>query len=581
MDIFADFAARVAATLKTLYPEASEELIARAVVEPPRDPGHGDLSSNAAMVVAKPLGKNPREIATALAEHFKADPDVTSVEVAGPGFLNFRLAEPVWHRVLKSIDTLGGAYGQADIGAGEKVNVEYVSANPTGPMHVGHTRGAVFGDALASLLDYVGYDVSREFYTNDAGGQVDVLAQSAFLRYREALGETIEIPKGLYPGDYLKPVAASLVAEFGDALLSQSEAEWLPLVKERVLAAMMELIRSDLAELGVKHEVFFSERTLHGPEGDIAKTLNWLRDEGLVYQGKLDPPKGQVDEDWEDREQTLFRAKDFGDDVDRALLKSDGSYTYFAADIAYHRNKYLRGFKHMIIVLGADHSGYVKRLQAAVKAVSGGEGDIDVKIMQLVRLMRAGEPVTMSKRSGDFIRLSDLVEEVGADATRFMLLYRRNEQAMDFDFALVKEHTRDNPVFYVQYAHARTCSVFRTAESELPALNLDAEHLAAAPLELLVSPADIELIKVVAQWPRTVTAAALAHEPHRIAFYLYEVAAAFHAFWAKGKDDKTLRFVNPEDLKLSLARLALVGAVRQVLVNGLTVLGVSAPQELS
>ena len=581
MDIFADFAARVAAALKTLHPEVSDELIARAVVEPPRDPGYGDLSSNAAMVVAKPLGKSPRDVAAALAEHFKADPDVTSVEVAGPGFLNFRLAEPVWHRVLKSVDTLGEAYGKSDLGRGEKVNVEYVSANPTGPMHVGHTRGAVFGDALASLLAYVGYDVTREYYINDAGGQVDVLAQSAFLRYREALGESIEIPRGLYPGDYLKPVGASLADEFGDKLLAMAEAEWLPLVKNHVLDAMMDLIRADLASLGVRQEVFFSERTLHGKGGDIDSTLDWLRSQGLVYQGRLDRPKGTSDEDWEDREQTLFRAKDFGDDTDRALVKSDGSYTYFAADIAYHRNKYLRGFKHMINVLGADHSGYVKRLQAAVKAVSGGEGEIDVKIMQLVRLMRAGEPVTMSKRSGDFIRLSDLVEEVGSDATRFMLLYRRNEQAMDFDFALVKEHTRDNPVFYVQYAHARTCSVLRMAESELPALSLNREHLAAAPLELLVSPGDLELIKVVAQWPRTVTAAALAHEPHRIAFYLYELAAAFHAFWAKGKDDKTLRFVNPEDLKLTLARLALVGAVRQVLVNGLTVLGVSAPQELS
>jgi arginyl-tRNA synthetase len=581
MDIFADFAARVAAALKTLYPEASPELIARAVVEPPRDAGHGDLSSNAAMVVAKPLGKNPREVAAALVEHFKADPDVTSVEVAGPGFVNFRLAEPVWHRVLKSIDLLGEAYGKSDLGHGAKVNVEYVSANPTGPMHVGHTRGAVFGDALASLLAYVGYDVTREYYINDAGGQVDVLAQSAFLRYREALGETIEIPKGFYPGDYLIPVGEQLANEFAGQLRWKPEAEWLPIVKERVLAAMLELIKTDLANLGVKHDVFFSERTLHGQGGDIDLTLEWLREQGLVYQGKLDPPKGQVDEDWEAREQTLFRAKDFGDDTDRALVKSDGSYTYFAADIAYHRNKYLRGFTDMINVLGADHSGYVKRLQAAVKAVSGGEAAIDVKIMQLVRLMRNGEPFTMSKRSGDFIRLADLVEEVGADATRFMLLFRRNEQAMDFDFALVKEQSRDNPVFYVQYAHARTCSIFRTAESELPALDLSPAELSAAPLELLVSPADIELIKAVAQWPRAVTAAALAHEPHRVAFYLHELAAAFHSFWAKGKEDKTLRFVNPEDLKLTMARLALVGAVRQVLVNGLTVLGVSAPDELS
>jgi arginyl-tRNA synthetase len=581
MDIFADFAARVAAALKTLYPEASDDLIARAVVEPPRDAGHGDLSSNAAMIVAKPLGKNPREVAAALAEQFKADPDVETVEVAGPGFLNFRLDEPAWHRVLKSVDVLGEAYGKVDLGKGAKVNVEYVSANPTGPMHVGHTRGAVFGDALASLLAYVGYDVTREYYINDAGGQVDVLAQSAFLRYREALGETIEIPPGLYPGDYLKPVGEQLADAYGRDLLGMPETEWMPKVKELTLKMMLDLIKTDLAGLGVEQDVFFSERTLHGQGGDIDLTVQWLRDQGLVYQGRLDRPKGAPDEDWEDREQTLFRAKDFGDDVDRPLVKSDGSYTYFAADIAYHRNKYLRGFKHMINVFGADHSGYVSRLKAAVKAVSGGEAEVDVKIMQLVRLLKNGEPFKMSKRSGDFVRLSDVVEEVGADATRFMLLYRRNEQAMDFDFALVKEHTRDNPVFYVQYAHARTCSVFRTAESELPGLELSRDELSRAPLELLVSPADLELIKVVAQWPRTVSAAALAHEPHRIAFYLYELAAAFHAFWAKGKDDRTLRFVNPEDLKLTAARLALVSAVRQVLVNGLTVLGVSAPDELS
>jgi arginyl-tRNA synthetase len=582
MDIFADFAARVAVALRTLHPEVSDELIARAVVEPPRDASHGDLSSNAAMVVAKPLGRNPREIATALAQAFATDPDVASVEVAGPGFINFRLATPVWHRVLKSVGELGTAYGQAQIGKGQKVNVEYVSANPTGPMHVGHTRGAVFGDALASLLDYVGYDVTREYYINDAGGQVDVLAQSAFLRYREALGEVIDIPKGLYPGDYLKPVGQALATEFGNSLLSKPEAEWLPLVKDRTLAAMLDLIRSDLADLGVKHDLFFSERTLHGAGGDIEKTLAWLREQGLIYEGQLERPKGiSEDDDWEDREQTLFRARDFGDDTDRALVKSDGSYTYFAADIAYHRNKYLRGYTQMINVLGADHSGYVKRLQAAVKAVSGGEASMDVKIMQLVRLLKNGEPFKMSKRSGDLVLLSDVVEEVGRDATRFMLLYRRNEQSMDFDFALVKEQTRDNPVFYVQYAHARACSIFRTAASDMPGLDLSSAALAAAPLELLNSDADLELIRTLAQWPRSVASAALAHEPHRIAFALYDVAAAFHGFWAKGKDDRTLRFVNPEDPKLTQARLALVSAVRQVLVNGLTVLGVSAPEELS
>jgi len=581
MDIFADFAARVAAALKSLYPEASDALIARAVVEPPRDPAHGDLSSNAAMVIAKPLGKNPRDVATALAAAFQSDPDVASAEVAGPGFLNFRLNAPIWHRVLHSIAVRGEGFGKADLGHGDKVNVEYVSANPTGPMHVGHTRGAVFGDALASLLAYVGYDVTREYYINDAGGQVDILARSAFLRYREALGEKIEIPAGYYPGDYLKPAGEALARKYGRDLLGAPETDWLPKVKDLTLAMMLDLIKADLAQLGVKHEVFFSERTLHGQGGDIDMTLEWLRQQGLVYQGRLDRPKGAADDDWEDREQTLFRATDFGDDVDRPLIKSDGSYTYFAADIAYHRNKVLRGFRHMINVFGADHSGYVTRLKAAVKAVSHGEADLDVKVMQLVRLLKNGEPFKMSKRSGDLVLLSDVVEEVGRDATRFMLLYRRNEQAMDFDFALVKEQTRDNPVFYVQYAHARTHSVFRTAATEVPALDASPKAPLDAPLELLSTAADLELIRVLAQWPRTVAASALAHEPHRIAFYLYELAAAFHAFWAKGKDDKTLRFVNPQDLRLTAARLALVSSVRQVLVNGLTVLGVSAPNELS
>ncbi len=581
MDIYADFAGRVAAALTRLYPDVASELVARAVVEPPRDPAHGELSSNAAMVVAKSLGKPPRDVATALARELQADSDVVSADVAGPGFINLRLADPVWQRVLKSVADEGADYGRADIGKGEKVNVEYVSANPTGPMHVGHTRGAVFGDALASLLAYVGYDVTREYYINDAGGQVDVLARSAFLRYREVLGEEIEIPSGYYPGDYLVPVGEALVAAYGGALLQMPEAEWLPKVKGLTLQMMLELIKDDLAELGVAHDVFFSERELHGQGGDIDLTLDWLRGQGLVYQGRLDRPKGAPDEDWEDREQTLFRATSYGDDVDRPLVKSDGSYTYFAADIAYHRNKYLRGFRQMINVLGADHSGYVSRLKAAVKAVSDNQADMDVKIMQLVRLMKNGEPFKMSKRSGDLVLLSDVVAEVGRDATRFMLLYRRNEQAMDFDFALVKEQTRDNPVFYVQYAHARTHSVFRTAETEVPGVDFGSAALARAPLELLSTAADLELIRALAQWPRTVAAAALAHEPHRIAFYLYELAAAFHAFWAKGKEDKALRFVNPQDLRLTAARLALVSAVRQVLVNGLTVLGVSAPDELS
>ncbi|MDF2799963.1 MAG: arginine--tRNA ligase [Devosia sp.] len=588
MDVFALFAARVADALASLYPDLAPELLARIVVEPPRDPAHGDLSTNAAMIVAKPMGKNPREVANAIVEHFKADTDVNSVEVAGPGFINFRLAPAIWFQVLRSVAELGPDFGRSTLGKGEKVNIEYVSANPTGPMHVGHTRGAVFGDTLASLMAYSGFEVTREYYINDAGSQINTLASStllryreALLRYREALGETIEIPSGFYPGDYLLPVGQALAAEFGPKLLAMPEAEALAIVKDRVLVAMLELIRADLAKLNIHHDVFFSEKTLHGQGGDIDTTLDWLREQGMVYQGRLEAPKGKTPEDWEDREQTLFRATDWGDDVDRALVKSDGSYTYFAADIAYHRNKYLRGFKHMVNVLGADHSGYVKRLQAAVKAVSGGAADMDVKICQLVRLMKNGEPFKMSKRSGDLVTLADVVEEVGADAVRFMLLFRRNDAAMDFDFALVKEQTRDNPVFYVQYAHARTFSVFRTAARDLPGTDVSPAALALAQLDRLDSPADLELIRALAAWPRSVAAAAVAHEPHRVAFYLHELAAAFHGFWAKGNEDPRLRFVNADDPMLSLARLALVDAVRQVLGNGLAILGVSAPEELS
>lgn len=581
MNVFALFHDRVAAALTSLYPNLDSELLARFVVEPPRDTAHGDLSTNAAMLVAKPLGKSPRDVAAALVEHFRSDKDVSSVEVAGPGFINFRLNNPIWHEALASVAQMGADFGKSNIGGGERVNVEYVSANPTGPMHVGHTRGAVFGDALASLMAYSGYDVTREYYINDAGSQIDTLARSTMLRYREALGETIEIPSGFYPGDYLVPVGQALATENGASLLDKPEAEALAIAKERVLVAMMDLIRADLARLNVHHDVFFSERQLHGQGGDIDSTLEWLRSEDMIYQGRLEPPKGKTPDDWEDREQTLFRATNYGDDVDRPLVKSNGQYTYFAADIAYHRNKYLRGFKHMVNVLGADHSGYVKRLQAAVKAVSHGEADIDVRICQLVRLMKNGEPFKMSKRSGDLVLLSDVVDEVGSDATRFMLLYRRNDAAMDFDFAIVKEQTRDNPVFYVQYAHARTYSVFRKVAEDMPELDVGAAALRGADLRLLASDADLELIKVLAQWPRIVASAAVAHEPHRVAFYLYELASAFHGFWAKGNQDVALRFVNVDDSKLTVARLALVAAVRQVLVNGLTLLGVSAPYELS
>ncbi len=581
MDIFALFTTRVIEALRADYPQLENELLARVVVEPPRDPAHGDLSTNAAMVVAKPLGKNPREVASGLVERFKSTPDITSVEVAGPGFINLRLADSIWHQVLRAVGAQGENFGRSDLGKSERVNVEFVSANPTGPMHVGHTRGAVFGDALASLMAWSGYDVTREYYINDTGGQTIILGQSAMLRYREALGETIDIPAGFYPGDYLVPVGKALASEYGRSLLDMPEQEAVLIAREAALAAMMELVKADLAQLNIHHDVFFSERTLHGQGGDIQSTLDWLRDEGMVYEGRLEPPKGKAPEDWEDREQTLFRATDYGDDTDRALIKSDGSYTYFAADIAYHRNKYLRGFKHMINVLGADHSGYVKRLQAAVKAVSQGEADIDVRICQLVRLLKNGEPFKMSKRSGDLVTLADVVDEVGADATRFMLLFRRNDASMDFDFALVKEQTRDNPVFYVQYAHARACSIFRTAERDMPELDVSPAALAGAELELLGSAADIELIRLLGAWPRTVAAATIAHEPHRIAFYVHELAGALHGFWAKGKDDPQLRFVNPSSPKLTLARLALVDAVRQVIRNGLGILGVSAPEELS
>ncbi len=584
MDLFAIFSGRVVDALNAVFPNEEKlvPLLARVVVEPPRDKAHGDLSTNAAMVVAKPLGQKPRDVAAAIAAHFENDADVESVEIAGPGFINFRLTNSIWQRMLADVAQLGADFGRADIGKGTKVNVEYVSANPTGPMHVGHTRGAVYGDALASLMAFSGFDVVREYYLNDAGGQVDVLARSAFLRYREALGEDIgEIPAGLYPGDYLVPVGQQLAEEFGDKLRDQTESEWLELVKTRVLAAMVELIKADLAKLNIRHDVFFSEKTLHGEGGKIAKTLAWLRDEGLVYQGTLEPPKGKLPDDWEDREQTLFRATNFGDDTDRALVKSDGTFTYFASDIAYHQDKFLRGFNEQVIVLGADHSGYVKRLKAAVKAVSHGAAAIDVRICQLVRLLRNGEPVKMSKRSGELVTLADVVDEVGADAVRFMLLFRRNDAQLDFDFALVKEQTRENPVFYVQYAHARACSIFRNALKEIPDLDVSEAAMKDVDYTKITTPEEMELVRLIGQWPRMVASAATAHEPHRIAFYLYELAGGLHSYWAKGKDDVTLRFVNADDMSLTRARLGMVGAVRQVLQSGLAILGVTAPKELS
>ncbi len=588
MNIFAEYAERVkhaVAGLDLKTADGAAPDVARVTVESPRDPAHGDLATNAAMVLAKQVGMKPRDLAEQLAEALGKDADITEVSVAGPGFINMRLSSSAWHTVLRAIVEKGLNFGCSERGAGKKVNVEYVSANPTGPMHVGHTRGAVVGDALANLLAYSGYDVTREYYINDAGSQIDTLAESAFLRYREALGEEIgEIPAGLYPGDYLVPVGKKLAGEHGDKLRNASKEDWLPVVKAEAVAMMMEMIREDLAQLNVRHDVFFSEKTLHEKDGDkpskIDEMLDALRQDGLIYEGTLPPPKGQVPDDWEDREQTLFRAADFGDDTDRALKKSDGSYTYFAADVAYFRDKYLRGFDEMIYILGADHGGYVKRLQAVGKAVSGGKSEVIVRLCQLVKLFRAGEPVKMSKRSGDFVTLRDVVEEVGRDPVRFMMLYRKNDAPLDFDFQKVTEQSKDNPVFYVQYGHARCCSVLRQAAAEVPSLDLSEEMLAKADMSLLDDSGELELIAKMAEWPKIVDAAAETHEPHRIAFYLYELASSLHGHWNRGKELPQLRFINTDNTSLTLARLALVRAVSLVLASGLAVLGVQAPEEM-
>ena len=563
--------------------------LARVVVEPTKDVSHGDMASNAAMVLAKEARTKPRDLAEKIAERLRAEDIIAAVEIAGPGFINLTLKPQAWADALRLVLNEGDGYGRSAAGAAEKVNVEYVSANPTGPMHVGHCRGAVFGDALASLLSTAGYDVAREYYINDAGSQVDVLARSAFLRYREALGEDIgAIPEGLYPGDYLKPVGAALAAEHGDKLLSQTEAEWLPGVRTLAIAMMMDEIRGDLAALNISHDVFFSERSLISGDTDlVAATIDFLRAKGDVYEGHLPPPKGAPVEDYEDREQTLFRATAYGDDVDRPLKKSDGGYTYFASDIAYHKTKFDRGFRNMVDVWGADHGGYIKRVQAAIKAVTAGEGGLDVKIVQLVKLLRNGEPVKMSKRSGDFVTLREVVDEVGSDAVRFMMLFRKNDAVLDFDLAKVIEQSKDNPVFYVQYGHARGYSIFRNARevfADLPIdLNQSAERTAFlrdAAVERLTDPAEFGLMRQLALYPRMIESAALAHEPHRIAFYLYDLASDFHALWTRGRDAPHLRFIITNDAELTKARLALVQSVVSVLASGLAVLGVSSPVEM-
>lgn len=552
----------------------------RIAVEPPRDGSHGDIATNAAMILGKAAGLSPRAFADRLLPRLRAHEYVADAAVAGPGFINLRLTDSFWRERLRDILRCGVAYGDSMMGQGVTVNVEYVSANPTGPMHVGHGRGAVVGDVLALLLAKAGYAVSKEYYINDAGAQVDVLTRSAFLRYREALGENIgPVPEGLYPGTYLVPVGCALAEEHGSALLSMPEQEWFPLVRPVVVSAMMELIKSDLATLGIHHDVFFSERSLVDA-GGVDAALAALDEKGLVYEGVLEPPKGKVPDDWEPRPQTLFRATQFGDDVDRPLKKSDGSWTYFASDIAYHLDKFKRGARTMIDVWGADHGGYVKRMQAAIKAVTGGQGVLDVKLCQMVNLLKDGQPYKMSKRAGTFVTLRDVVDEVGKDVVRFIMLTRKNDAQLDFDLARVVEQSRDNPVFYVQYAHARIYSVRRHALEMFSEAAITPEALAGVSLDPLTDSAEVGLIRQAAAWPRLVESAAEAHEPHRVAFYLQELAGAFHGLWNKGKDETHLRFLAGGDEAVSLARLALITAVAQVIASGLATLGIEPAEEM-
>ncbi|HMT44882.1 MAG TPA: arginine--tRNA ligase [Chakrabartia sp.] len=573
--LYARFAAHVDAALDALE---AEGVLARGLdrknvtVEPPRDPSHGDLATNAAMVLSKGAKMNPRALAEALVGQLSALDEIVSAEIAGPGFINLRLAEGAWRGELADIHAAGADYGRSTLGAGKTVNVEYVSANPTGPMHMGHCRGAVVGDALASLLDYAGHKVIREYYVNDAGGQVDVLARSVHLRYREALGEDVgDIPEGLYPGDYLVPVGQKLAADHGDAFVGKPESEWLILFRETAVAEMLVMIKADLALLGIHHDVFASEAVVQAEKKPEAAEA-FLREQGLVYDGELEAPKGEVDPDWEPVTLPLFRSTQFGDDQDRPIRKSNGSWTYFGADMAYHFQKAQKA-DALIDIWGADHAGTVKRIKAAVEALTGGTKPFDVKLVQMVRLLRGGEPVKMSKRAGNFVTLADVVREVGKDVVRFTMLTRKADAQMDFDFAKVVEASKDNPVFYVQYAHARICSLRRRIGEA--GMNVE-----AAPNPDLLDAEDLELAKLAAQFPRIVESAALAREPHRIAFYLYDLAAAFHAFWNVGNDrvDRRILVVNNEELTIS--RLYLADAIRQVIANGLSIMGVQPVQEM-
>ncbi|WP_417517269.1 arginine--tRNA ligase [Minwuia sp.] len=580
MNLFQHFRSEIVALVASTEGLPDDLNLSAISVEPPRDASHGDLATNAAMVLAKPARMKPREIATMLEPAIAALSGVDAVEIAGPGFINIRLTAEFWQHRLKEVLIKGRRYGESDLGQGLAVNVEYVSANPTGPLHVGHARGAVFGDALASLMEKAGYDVTREYYINDAGNQIDALARSLHWRYCEALGiDKGAMPEGLYPGDYLIPPARLLAERDQDKWLDAPEADWLPELRLFAVEQMMMLIRDDLAAVGIRQEVFTSERTLH-LDGRIQDVVSELESRDQVYTGVLEPPKGKKPEDWEPRPQLLFRATAWGDDVDRPLRKSNGDWTYFAADIAYHLDKYRRGFSQMIDVLGADHGGYVKRMVAATRAVTNDEGRLTIRLCQLVNLFEDGQPAKMSKRAGTFITLRDLVDRVGKDVVRFMLLTRKNEAALDFDFARVLEQSKDNPVFYVQYAHARCCSVFRNAERDMPRLDTAHEALQAAEMWRLSHPEELALIRLTATWPRIVEQAAESAEPHRLSFYLYDLASAFHSFWTRGRDAEELRFIHADNPDLTLARLAMVEGVRTVLRNGLGILGVTPREEM-
>lgn len=576
MNIFSTIRGYLIDAVSSHYHEIEELPLHGITVEPPKDPAHGDLSTNIAMVLARPLKASPMVIAEQFLATLKAHDYIADATIAKPGFINMRLQPEIWHMVIQTILKQGENFGNSTLGNGQSINVEYVSINPTGPMHIGHARGAVYGDTLARLLTKAGYDVTKEYYYNDAGGQIDVLARSAYQRYREAAGENITIPEGLYPGEYLKPVGQAFFEAHGQTYMEKEESEWLPILRPFAVTMMMDLIQRDLDGLGISHDIFTSEQAIHDRDM-ISQGLKRLEKLGHIYRGVLDPPKGKMPEDWEPREQLLFRATQFGDDVDRPLQKSNGSWTYFAADVGYALDKIERGFNQLIYVLGADHGGYIKRLKAISLALSDGNVPSDVKIVQIVHLFDDGQPLKMSKRAGRFVTLQDVLEHVGKDALRFMMLTRKNDADMEFDLEKVKEETKDNPIFYVQYAHARVCSVMRHANDIFPGWE---KQLHEAPLTLLTDPAEYEIISLLASWPRLIESAALHHEPHRIIFYLHDIASSFHSLWNKGREDTSLRFLNETQKPISLARLAILQSVVYVIASGLALCNIEPRQNM-